>query len=160
MKKILYTFILFALAFSSCRKDTIDAGGTNVQDLSGEFWVQADDGDDAFYRVTTFNTASNSTTQMWLKEADYGYQTLVNVDLNAGTFSQPSGTDITGAYVFKPIIITDGKIVKNGIKAPGSGVTTDQISFTATFSSGAAASRNFQVKYTGYRRTKFLEDDH
>jgi hypothetical protein len=157
MRKILYTFILFALAFSSCRKDSIDAGGTNVQDMSGEFWVQADDGDTGYYRVTTFNTAANSSTQMWLKEADYGYQTLVNVDVNAGTFSQPSGADVTGAYVVKPIVITDGKIVKNGIKAPGSGVTTDLITFTATIYSSAAPT---QLKYTGYRRTKFLQDDH
>ncbi|WP_342646005.1 lipid-binding protein [Mucilaginibacter sp. CSA2-8R] len=158
MKKILYTFILFAFAFSSCRKNTIDAGGTNVQDMSGEFWVQADDGDPNYYRVSTFNTAANSNTQMWLKEADYGYQTLVNVDLNAGTFSQPTGTDITGTYVFKPIVITNGKITKNGIKAPGSGVTTDLITFTATLYSNA--STTYQVKYTGYRRTKFLQDDH
>lgn len=157
MKKILYTVILFALALSSCRKDTIDAGGTNVQDMSGEFWVQADDGDTNYYRVSTFNTASNSSTQMWLKETDYNYQTLVNVDLNAGTFSQPSGTDITGTYVVKPIVITDGKIVKNGTKAPGSGVTTDLITFTATIYSSASPT---QLKYTGYRRTKFLQDDH
>jgi len=157
MKKILYTIILFALAFSSCRKDTIDAGGTNVQDVSGEFWVQADDGDTGYYRVSTFNTAANSSIQMWLKEADYGYQTLVNVDVNAGTFSQPNGTDVTGTYVAKPVVITDGKIVKNGTKAPGSGVTTDLITFSATF---ADAGKTYQIKYTGYRRTKFLQDDH
>lgn len=158
MKKIIYTLIAFVVVFSSCRKDTIDAGGTAVQDMSGEFWVQADDGDPAWYRISTFNTAANSSTQMWLKEADYGYQTLVNVNLSAGTFAQPSGTDITGAWTNKPVVITDGKIIKNGIKAPGSGVTTDQLSFTATISS--AANGTYTIKYTGYRRTKFLSDEH
>ncbi|WP_345950434.1 lipid-binding protein [Mucilaginibacter sp. PAMB04274] len=157
MKKIIYILVAFAFAFSSCRKDEIEAGGTNVQEMAGEFWVQADDGDDSFYKITTFNTASNSSTQMWLKEEDYGYQTLVNVNLTDGTFSQPNGTDITGSYIAKPIVITAGKIVKNGTKAPGSGVPTDLITFTATFSN---ASGNNQVTYTGYRRTKFLSDDH
>jgi hypothetical protein len=158
MKKLLYTLIVFAFAFSSCRKDEIDAGGTAVQDMAGEFWVQADDGDPSWYRITTFNTASNSSTQMWLKEADYGYQTLINVNLNAGTFSQTGSPDITGAWTFKPVVITDGKIVKGGIKAPGSGVTTDAISFTATIS--ASTAQTYTIKYTGYRRTKFLDDDH
>ena len=157
-KNIIYTLILFAFAFSSCRKDTIDAGGTAVQDVAGEWWTQVDDGSgfgSDYFRLSTYNTAANTADKMFIDDGNgfYGMKGVVNVDAKARTFSV---TDADELYYGVKMTVTDGKIVKDGIKAPGSGVTTDLITLTVTFSDSPGVA----YKLMGYRRTKFLEDDH
>lgn len=158
MKKILYTLIAVAFVFTSCRKDSIDPGGTAVQNLSGEFWVHVTGpGVDptAWYEIDTYNTAANLPTEMWIDDRESFWQMKgkVAVNASAGTFS---GNNIQNQYYDSQFTITDGKIVKDGIKAPGSGQLTDQISFTATFSDDPGS----VYKFSGYARTKFAEDDH
>ena len=54
---------------SACKKDE-PVGGTAVQDLSGEWWVQID-GEGDYYGISTYNTADNSSTQMWLNLTNF-----------------------------------------------------------------------------------------
>lgn len=158
MKKIIYTLIAIAFVFSACRKDKIDAGGTAVQNVAGEFWTQVDNGSgygNSYFKLSTYNTAANSPTEMWIDDNGeyYEFKGKINVDANAGTFS---GTNVVNEYYDMTFNITNGKITKDAVKAPGSGVTTDEITFDATFSDDPGTVYHFK----GYRRTKFLSDDH
>lgn len=155
MKKIIYALIAVTFVFTACRKDKIDAGGTATQNVAGEFWTNLDDDKESFYKISTYNTASNLSTEMWIddNEQTFGFKGKVPVDVNAATFS---GTNIQNEYDNNTFNITNGKIVKDAVKAPGSGVTTDQISFDIAFSTDPTTVYHFQ----GYRRTKFLSDDH
>lgn len=81
MKKIFsICAILAALcSFTACDSDTdIEAGGTKIEQMAGLWEVQVDAiiGDDYYedpyglglIQVSTYNTASNSTSEMWIDD--------------------------------------------------------------------------------------------
>jgi hypothetical protein len=155
-------FTLLALFFTSCQKD-IEPGETAVRSMSNEWWLEWDGLPETFFPFSTYNTADNNTTQMWLDD-NFTFKTLtgdeqlkgkVNVDLNNLTFS---GTDIPNADPNLPITftVTNGKIIPNGAKGPVSGAVTDSIYFELAFSDEPGT----VYKMSGYARTRFAEDDH
>lgn len=159
MKKILSVFILLALIISSCQKEE-EVGGTAVQAMAGEWFVQysEDNGEtyeDNYFSVLTYNTANNSSTEMWIDDhGDFGpFKGKVRVDLSSLTFntSEPSINE----YEDSTFQIEDGKIIKNGTKGPGSNTPTDSIFFKVKFSDYPD-----DIYYiSGYKRTGFLEDE-
>lgn len=170
MKK--YLILLFAaLAFTltSCEKDT-EPGGTAVQDMAGDWWVtyeyEASPGvwkDQGFgpFRMTTYNTAANLSTEMWVN-ANVGASSLftftskVSVDYSAKTFKTTGYVLANNTkYTTEKLLITDGKILKGVAKTP-SGMPADSIVFYTKFDNDSKA---LTYKVSGFRRTGFAQDD-
>lgn len=116
MKKLNIIYALLALflaagTWTSCKKDPV-VGGTNVQNLAGEWWVQIDDGSGPsgdYYAINTYNTAANNDS-LWVDDADatFGIKGKVLANVAAQTFagqSSPNQYDDGGITVFT---ITDG----------------------------------------------------
>lgn len=121
MKKIFYycAALFFCAGLTSCEKEEI--GGSAIESMAGQWYVQVDavddngnpieEGEDYFGKgktiLLTYNTANESTTEMWLDNLgewniaqmydqyfEYGYimpsynvKTRVKIDLNNLTFS-------------------------------------------------------------------------
>lgn len=160
--KTLYTIAAFLLVMFlavSCQKDPLP-GGTAVQNMSGEWWLQTDNASggafgSAYSSLSTYNTAANLPAEMWMDDGNsyYGLKAKVTVDQAAKTFTATNADEL---YYGVKVTITKGKIVTGVAKGPGSGAVTDSISFSAVFSDSPTAT----FKFKGYRRTKFGEDDH
>jgi hypothetical protein len=159
MKKILFALFITIVTLSSCQKDP-EVGGTAVQAMAGEWWLQID-GEGDYYHFSTYNTAANSSTEMWIDDlgsfwsADGSVKGKVAVNLADLSFS---GANIENADPEVPITfsIESGKIIQNGAIGPVSKAVTDSISFIAEFSDDPGTKYNL----SGYRRTRFSEDDH
>jgi len=168
MKKIniLYNIITFIVIITaaSCRKDPV-VGGTKVQTLAGEWWVQVDDGDGTgfsskYYAITTYNTAANNDS-LFVDDGDaiWGVKGKVLGHPGSLTFAAANTADYYSDGGIATFSITNGQVVKNGAIAPGSGDKTDAISFTLTFDSSLQGGQNV-IKAKGYRRTGWPQDDH
>jgi len=162
MKKILYiaTIAVTLFAASSCRKERV-VGGTEVQSLAGDWWVKYDKGTSAtfgsgFYQFRTYNTSTNSATEMWLDDVLSGWQVKgkVKTDASALTFS---GTNVQNVTYNSKFTVTEGKVMLGVATAPGSKAKTDSIYFKISFDDDDPG-----VVYTvsGYKRTGFTTDDH
>jgi hypothetical protein len=165
MKKIIYLMAFCLLVLQSCKKEVV-AGGTAVQDMAGEWWVQVQiintaDGSvvqpygEDYSKVSTYNTSENTPNQMWMDDAKtyYGLKAKVTVDYVNKTFS---ATDADENYFGIKVTIKNGKIVKDGAIGPVSKDVTDAISYDATFSDDPTHTYQFK----GYHRTMFPGDDH
>jgi hypothetical protein len=161
--------LLLLIAFGSCKKEA-NPGGTAVQSLSGEWWVKLDNGKDAtgtfgpdYYSFTTYNTAANKPDSMWVD--DDASQTTANpfwdikgkvgTNVSNNTFS---GNAVANQDYISTFTITNGKVLPNAARAPGSGDKTDSIYFEIKFSDDPVPSTIHKVG--GYKRTGFGQDDH
>lgn len=163
MKKYFYILTLCVLALSSCKKDE-EVGGTAVQGMSSEWYVQVtaidpvsgaviDDTDLDYYKISTYNTADNSSTLMWLDDPSYAlFKSKVNVDQANKAFSVTAAEDINSTA---KVTIKNGKIVTNGTVGPSSKAVTDAISYDLIYGTDPTIYR-----FKGYARTRFPGDDH
>lgn len=157
--KFLTAFLLIVVA-SSCAKEEI--GGTAVQDMAGEWYVQVDyvdeDGNviienysEGYLPLYTYNTNANLSTEMYVEDSYfYGWRLAVDVNYANKTFSI---TDYD--YDGDLFNITDGKIVENGAVSPA-GYKADAISFTLQdtyYDEDAGGNVTDYWYYHGYRRT-------
>ncbi|WP_423147514.1 lipid-binding protein [Rubrolithibacter danxiaensis] len=161
--KILYTVItaLFIVFLGSCQKDP-EVGGTATQALAGDWFVQWKELPGTYFHFTTYNTAANSQTEMWLDD-NYSFwsstgdeQLKGKVTVNASSLSF-SGDNIANVDPNMPITfsIKNGKVIPNGAKGPGSNAPTDSIYFEAEFSDDPGTT----YIISGYRRTGFDADE-
>ena len=175
MKKILlYTAVLVAgvLFMTSCQKDEI--GGTATQTMAGDWYVTAvaidADGNvvyndnDLFglghFHLDTYNTASNSKSEMWINDNGnfyYPFKLKISSDINALTFS---ATDVQNQAKSDSVTITDGKIMYGAATTP-SGMPADSIVFKLSFSDdGLPAAYGYkEYRVAGYRYTGFVKDN-
>lgn len=175
MKKIFFSIfvtISIILLFSSCKKEEI--GGTATEAMAGEWYVRLDavdaqgkvvyTGEDLFglgyFHLDTYNTAANSTTEMWIDDNTnfWEFKTKINVDLN--TFSFQSIDNAPNTYSDITLNIKEGKILPGAAKTP-SGMPSDSIMFTVTFSDDKYPQQlgYHAYKIGGYRYTGFAVDD-
>lgn len=155
---VLLLALMAGLSMTSCEKDD-DIGGTAVEKLSGEWWVQLSV-DNAlvvpdFFELRTYNTADNAGNKMWLDDHEdlWPYKFKVDVDATAQTFS---ATDAQSEYTNIKVTVKNGKVLTGVSKGPVSQAVTDSIYFEAEFSDDPGTT--YQLH--GYRRTRFSEDDH
>lgn len=153
----LFMLMLLITAFTSCDEGgDPDPGGTNIEAVAGDWVVgisrngvpQASN-----IHISTYNTAANLSTEMWLDDNNlyYGLKAKVNLNLAAKTFS---ATDSDELYYGVTVTVSDGIITKDGATPP-SNTVTDAISFSVIFSDDPSGVWEF----SGYRRTGFLEDE-
>jgi hypothetical protein len=151
--KYICTIIITGALFAACNKKD-DVGGTAVQQLSGEWWIQLKVNNAVVYppylKVLTYNTSQNVGSEMWVDFPFWPFKGKVSVDPKAMTFiATKAGDGVTAK-------IENGKILQNMSKGPTSKAVTDSIYFEAEFSDDPGT--KYQV--TGYRRTRYAEDDH
>jgi hypothetical protein len=159
--KTLYSIIIAALMLilGSCQKDEI-IGGTSVQSMSGEWWLQAKAANGTFpfgpgyFHFSTYNTAANLPTEMWLEDLHtfWDMKGKVTVDLANKAFT---ATNSQNEYYNITFNITEGKVIPSASKGPVSKALTDSITFKVKFSDDPGT-----YTLSGYRRTRFAEDDH
>ena len=155
---ILFMVLTAGFLLTSCEKDD-EIGGTAVEKLSGEWWVQLSV-DNAlvvpnYFELRTYNTADNVGDKMWLDDNEdlWPYKFKVDVDAAAQTFSV---TNSQSEYTNIKVTVKNGKVLTGASKGPVSQAVTDSIYFEAEFSDDPGTT--YQLH--GYRRTRFSEDDH
>lgn len=148
------TIILSIFSISACEQDDPEPGGTALQTMAGEWWVQWDR-EGPFYHFATYNTAANVPTEMWLDDLETFWQMKgkVNVDMANLSFS---AANTTNEYYDITFTVDSGKIFPGVTKGPVSKAVTDSISFIVEFSDDPGT----KYHLSGYRRTGFTSDDH
>jgi len=115
--------------------------------------------------MSTYNTADNSATQMWIRvtstsaAANIAYTGRftgkISCDVAAKTFS---GTNVANTfYTAAPLhtfTITGGTVVKDGYDT-ATGGKSDKITFTITDTRKAGKT----ITVSGFRRTRWLDDE-
>lgn len=175
----IFTLLVVVLSFSACETyDDAKVEYSSIALMSGEWKVTVrdvvadtmvvfsiSDAGVKNYRtvIYTYNTADESTTQMWLrmgtataptaKIKSFAVKGKVDIALNAKTFSAKDAIDayLTTNSKFQ---VTDGKVVLDGADTP-SGYKADAISFTIT--TDRTPNRTYEIK--GFRRTGWPEDE-
>lgn len=145
-------------------------GGTNIEKMCGYWDVTIDAVDengevvieDPFGRgistVYTYNTAGNSTSQMWIDDRGlfWGYQFLVDINYSAKTFAASERDyDADGSG---KAVVTDGKIMEGAAKNLH-GAPCDSISYYISFSDDEYPANYGYAKYhiSGTKHTGFVE---
>lgn len=162
IKYILGTFILMMfVSLTSCDEvEDADAGGTLVEEMAGDWYVETLDASGnvllGYQLISTYNTASNSNSEMWINDHGHIWEFVAKTPVNlAGlTFA---GTNLASDYEGYQITvnITNGKITKGDVLTDA-GNPTDGISLDIEFSDDPG------TIYTlvGYKRTGFADDEH
>lgn len=178
MKKyISFALLTIALSFgfTSCDVETDEEpGGTNVEKMAGRWEVQVDivdkDGkllyadpyEMGIIEIRTYNTADNSSTQMWLDDLKnfWNFKFKISIDYAARTFSCGE-TDYDADGTGKAIV-TNGKILEGAAKNLH-GMPNDSISFDIAFSDDDADGDDtpdpycYIYRFSGQRYTGFYE---
>ena len=174
MKKLfLYAAVLVSGLFfiTSCEKDKI--GNTATEKMAGEWYVTGvavdangtvvyEDADlygIGKFHLDTYNTSSNSTTEIWINDNGnfWDFKTKINIDLNTMTFQ---ATDVQNVAYDSKLTITDGKILYGAATTP-SGTPADSIVFNVTFNDDTApADYGFSTyRIAGHRYTGLTNDN-
>jgi len=160
MKYSKYITLLILLVLFSCDlgKDP-EIGGTKVQAMAGEWWINVlIDGSDigaGFNLITTSNTAANDGTELLLDDGElWPAKIVANVNIKDLTFTPASNLDNMYSSTIKVSVI-EGKVLKGAATTPGLN-KTDSIYVKFEFSDDPGT----QYEYAGYRRTGFEEDEH
>lgn len=161
--KIFTVVCCLAFGFTACETyGDPEVEYSSIALMSGEWVVKITDPSNVTTKTImyTYNTANESTTQMWLRigtatasNAKFGVRGKVGIDLNAKTFSV-AGEQNAYLTADSKFTVTAGTIVTEGATTP-SGYKADAISFKLT------SDRNPGVEYTvsGFRRTGWPEDE-
>jgi hypothetical protein len=166
MKKYIFIFVAaLTVLFQSCEK--YEPGGTAVKDMAGDWWVTYEaetspgvweDVMGGHYILTTYNTAANKSTEMWVNDHGefWNFKSVVSVDYGAKTFLTNDSVSTNSAkYPTEKVLFKGGKVLKNAAKTP-SGTAADSIVFFVEFNDDPDA---IVYKVAGFRKTGFYEDD-
>lgn len=179
MKKIniIKTIVLslfMTISFVSCDEGgDPDPGGTAIQDMSGDWFVQeATDGVGSgdYYLISTYNTVNDNGTEMWIDDGfdlnnrSFFWVFKVKCPVNASSLTF-SGNDLAssvelpssfgGGFYDLTATVTNGQVIMDGATTD-SGNPSDKISLDIEFSDDAGT----VYSLVGYRRTGLLEDEH
>lgn len=156
--KYMLLLVIAGIVGAGCQKDE-DIGGTAVEKLAGEWWVQVSVDNTLiaqdYFPLMTYNTADNAANKMWLddKEAFWPFKVKCDVDQANLSFSATAAESL---YTNITVTLQNGKVLTGVSKGPVSGAVTDSIYFEAEFSDDPGTVYQFH----GYARTRFAEDDH
>jgi len=195
MKKITYfaVALLFCSSVISCEKEEV--GGTAIQSIAGQWYVDIDAVDDSGNPISggehyfgydeermtllTYNTSSNSTSQMWIDDLgafdlasyygyggypNYAFKCLVDIDLNALTFTSGNATNHASINGYESAIyditIEEGKILK-GAGRQKNGSPADSIVFYLKYTNDPWYPDDGYAKYkvSGIRYSGLAEND-
>lgn len=172
MIKKIFILCLFLVGVASCEtaKD-YEMGFSPVYPLSGEWMVRFTDtsvtpATSGLFVMSTFNTADNSSTQMWIRvtstsatAANIAYPGRItgkiSCDVAGKTFS---GANVVNTYSTATsaltFTITAGTVITDGYDT-ATGGKSDKITFTMTDSRKPGKT----YTCTGFRRTRWADDE-
>ncbi len=162
MKNIFFKFTLLltlAILVSCDVGKNPEVGGTSVQDMAGDWYIETLDIDgnvlSPYFQISTYNLSSNSADSIWIDDHDtWPLKIKAPVKYSDLAFSA-SDTLYDNLYSEGLWIrIIEGKVIKGAAKSLG-GNTTDSIRIVFE----AADDEGVQYVYQGHRRTGFLEDE-
>lgn len=146
MKKLFYILATAsAIILASCQKTPI--GGTAVEALSGEWYVQVDivdengdvvEGGEDFNGgrslLLTYNTPDNSDNKLYINDLAGFWDFTVKVPCNVAnyTFATAEAKEYDNESYESKVSVYGGKIVLGGATTP-SGATADYIEFFCNF---------------------------
>lgn len=181
MKKFYLAIMALAtLTFASCEKDP--AGGTAVEALAGQWYVQVDGYDTVGDSVViedfngghrlllTYNDSKNSVNKLYVNDLQGFWDFIVLVDCDLNTLTFGSKNEVPNESYDCNVTLTNGKIVKGGTKTP-SGAVADYIQFDINFDDDDLAQYGmpgvsygdyygFNVyRVSGWRYTGLVADD-
>lgn len=180
MKKIFYILAIAAsILLASCQKTPI--GGTKVQDMSGQWYVQVDivdasgnvvveDFNGGRSIVLTYNTASNADNVLYVDDLGNFWTYKVQVSCVLASKSFGSDSPIANESYDCNVTLSNGKIVDGGATTP-SGQKADYIEFLLNFDDDDLADQGLPgvsypqayggvaYKVHGWRYTGFKNDD-
>lgn len=149
-------FIMMFVTLTSCDEvEDSDVGGTKVEEMAGDWYVQLD-GTGSFYHISTYNTAADDGKEMWINDGGHFWEFVAKtpVVLSGMTFGGANlASDYEGYEI--TVTITNGKITKGNIITEA-GNPTDGISFDIEFSDDPGSI----YQLSGYKRTGFAADEH
>lgn len=172
-KYILLLMLAVAFSFTACEVETdVEAGGTSVEKMAGLWTVTVDAVDDAgnvlgpdffglgYSQVSTYNTAANVATEMWIDDSAnfWDYKLKVATDYAARTFTS-NGEKDNVSYESK-VTIDGGKVLEGAATTP-SGMAADSIIFYISFNDDTSPEEYGFAKYkvSGFRYTGFPGDN-
>lgn len=160
MRKYLLYIALLVFVFTSCdTKEDYEVEKSMVVEASGQWWVKYSDNsgyESDYIMLTTFNSASDDGTELWITDDGDWWDYKVKAGINAAALTF-SGQDLVNAvedYDIK-IQVTNGKVILDGGKST-LGIVTDSIYFELEFEDDPGTI----YQAAGIRRTGFLEDEH
>lgn len=175
MKKYVSYFamtLVLAFGLTACDPDTNEeAGGTNVEKMAGNWEVMVygvDENGEVVYEdpfgmgeftLYTYNTASNSSTQMWLGDRGnfWSMKFLVDIDYKARTFTATERDYDTAGT--RTVTLTDGKVLENATLNTH-GMPNDSIVFDIVLSDDEYRTAGYwsKIRIAGHRYTGFSAD--
>ena len=152
---ILLSIFLISTFISCDEGGDPDPGATSTVQMAGDWFVQWD-GQGGYYLITTYNTAADNGTEMWIDDNHnfWDFKAKCPVSLSNLSFSGDNLESSVDGYDIT-VSIANGSIVKGGAETSG-GNTSDLISFDIEFSDDPGTIYSL----VGYKRTGFAEDDH
>lgn len=133
-----------------------DEGNTPTDEANIESW-EWDDMFDESAVVSTYNTASNTDTEIWFDDDSFfGVKVKANLNYQDMTFSCEAKEN--AASYGGEVEIIKAQVIPNGTKTP-SGAVADEIVVYAKITNNANTYGLTYFKYTGYRYTGFSSDN-
>lgn len=169
MEKYIYIiFATLAFAFVGCVETDEEPGGTSVEKMAGYWTVTVDAVDGSgnivvedpfrmgYSHVSTYNTAADVSTEMFVDDGGNFWEYKLKVDVNyaARTFTS-NGQKDNMAYESK-VEIKDGKVLESAATTP-SGMPADSIVFFVSFDDDDTGYTQYKV--SGFRYTGFPADN-
>lgn len=175
MKKYISFFtmtLMLLLGFTACDTETNEEpGGTNVEKMAGNWEVKVyaiDSNGEVLYEdpyevgeftLYTYNTAANTSTQMWVDDRSnfWAMKFIVDVNYGARTFTATErdyDADGTGK-----VTLTDGKVLENATLNTH-GMPNDSIVFDIVLSDDeyCTAGQWSKLRIAGHRYMGFSSD--
>lgn len=170
MKKVLYILAIAATTLlASCQKTPI--GGTKVQDMSGQWYVQVDivdasgdvvieDFNGGRSLLLTYNTASDADNVLYVDDLGNFWEYKVQVPCVLGSKSFGSDSPVANEYYDCNATVSKGVIIIGGATTP-SNQKADYIEFLVNFDDDDYVEMFGGVAYKvhGWRYTGFANDD-
>jgi hypothetical protein len=162
MKNIFFklTILLILAAFVSCDLGkNPEVGGTSVQDMTGDWYVELLDIDGnvlyPYFQFSTYNLSSNIADSIWIDDHET-WPMKIKVPVKYSDLGFSASDTLYNNYYSEGlwIRIIEGKVIKDAAKSIG-GNTTDSIRLVFE----AGDDEGVQYVYQGHRRTGFLEDE-
>ena len=189
MKKFVFMIcsLLAGVVLVSCEKDEV--GGTATESMAGDWYVIVDcldengdvvieDFNEGRFHILTYNTADNAADKLFVDDQLnlLGMKALTECNQNLKTETLQNGNTMSfmsfatkdtvdnvtshSQYVSDRVIVTDGKIIKNG-GHQNNGSVTDSISFYFEYTEDAYANAYNYKRYHvhGVRYSGLVEND-
>jgi len=168
MKKMRICILILSVvfAFSACDNHNEDIDYTAVGKLAGQWWVKyevetspgvwSDIYEVGHLPLMTYNTASNSATEMFVDDQKAFWDYKTKVDVTQGSLNFGSTKELDNLSYESKLVITDGVVIFDAGRSKTGGIT-DSICFKVRFLDD---DDNNVFRVSGHKRTGWDDDEY